>query len=198
MRMIKTIIFDVGGVFVNGSFKNFIDKISEITGCEIKDDDDFQKIFDNWMRGKLTFKQFIEKITGCSIEEKTIEKLFKIWVDNWEFDYEKISFAKKFKGRYRLIILSNADAEAIKSRKIDLLDFFERKFHSFDLGMIKPERNIYEYVLKEIKSKPEECVFIDDKPENVQAAKELGIHGIIFEKKEKLERDLEKLGVFVR
>ncbi len=63
--------------------------------------------------------------------------------------------------------------------------------------MVKPDMEIYEYVLKELNAKSEECVFIDDKAENIEAAEKLGIHGIVFENKEQLKQDLEELGVTV-
>ena len=50
---------------------------------------------------------------------------------------------------------------------------------------------------EEIDAKPEECVFIDDRVENIEGARKLGIHGIVFENKEQLKKDLEKLGVKV-
>ncbi|MBL7170198.1 MAG: HAD family phosphatase [Candidatus Aenigmarchaeota archaeon] len=196
--MITTIIFDVGGVFVRGPFDNFLKKVSEIVGFEIKKDSSFREIAGDWMRGKYTFKEFIEKITGTAISEENNKKIFGLWIKNWELDFDMVVFAKKLRPKYKLVILSNADREGIEnSGRDNRLDFFDQKFHSFDLGMVKPDMEIYEYVLKELNAKSEECVFIDDKAENIEAAEKLGIHGIVFENKEQLKQDLEELGVTV-
>lgn len=197
--MIKTIIFDVGGIFINGSFDGFIKKVSSILNINIyRTSPNYKNNEDDWMRGKYTFKEFIEKISGLSVPEDKMKKLFDFWTSDYKFnDNEMISFAKKLKSKYKLVILSNADREGVKARKEDKLDFFDYKFHSFELGLIKPEKEIYEHVLKKIGNKPEECVFIDDKPENIEAAEKLGIHGILFKNKEQLEKDLKKLGVKV-
>jgi len=193
--MIKIIIFDVGGIFIRGSFDIFLKKISEMIGVKINMDSRFKKITNNWMRGRFTFKEFIEKISKNHISKKEEKEIFNMWINNWNFDHDMILFAKKFKPKYKLVILSNADAEGVKFRNDDWLNFFDQKFHSFELGMIKPEKEIYEHVLKEIGTKPEECVFIDDKVENIEAAKNLEIHGIVFENKNQLKQELEKLGV---
>ena len=97
MIMIKTIIFDVGGVFVRGSFDIFLKKISEMIGVEINMDFSFKEIVNNWMRGRITFKEFIEKISNNQISEKEEKYIFNIWINNWEFDHDMILFAKKFK-----------------------------------------------------------------------------------------------------
>ena len=59
--------------------------------------------------------------------------------------------------------------------------------------MIKPDPNIYRTLLDTYDLKEEECVFIDDRKENVEAAKKLGFHGIRFESYEQAAGDLEKL-----
>ena len=63
------------------------------------------------------------------------------------------------------------------------------------MGHRKPDREIYEKVLKRIKMKPQETVFIDDVPKFVRGAKRVGMRAIRFRNKKQLVRDLKKLGV---
>jgi len=58
---------------------------------------------------------------------------------------------------------------------------FERVFTSGAAGMRKPDPDFYRFVLKEIQIPAEQVVFVDDKEENIRAAKDLGIRGIIFD-----------------
>ena len=67
--MIKTIIFDAGGVLIKGSFQGFLDNVSEILGVRIEEDS-ISDITDDWMRGTITFKEFLEKSSGKSISEE--------------------------------------------------------------------------------------------------------------------------------
>ena len=196
--MITTIIFDIGGVLVNGSFDEFLRKVSEILEANTQKNNEFEIITADWMRGKFKFKEFIEKISGKTISEEDNEKIFELWINNWKLDLDMVAFAKKFKPKYKVVMLSNADREGVeKSGNDPYLNFFDQKFLSYDLGMVKPDREIYEHVIKEIGDKPEDCVFIDNRLENIEAAEKFGIHGIVFENKEQLKKDLKELGVTV-
>ena len=68
----------------------------------------------------------------------------------------------------------------------------ENSFASFMLGMLKPDVMIYKTVLQKLGAKPEEVIFVDDKPKNVEAAKSVGIHGIVFDKNT-INRELKKI-----
>ena len=76
-----------------------------------------------------------------------------------------------------------------------LIDLFDGFFSSCYLGLRKPDRRIYQGALDVLQRDPEDCIFIDDRPENVAAANSLGIHGIRYEGSEKLVDELERLGV---
>jgi putative hydrolase of the HAD superfamily len=98
--------------------------------------------------------------------------------------------------KYKLYILSNfsKDSYATYIPKRDLFKEFDGMLFSFQVGYIKPENEIYELLLKRYALVPQECVFIDDMKENVTAAQELGLKGIVY-KKDSLEPELEKLGI---
>ena len=68
----------------------------------------------------------------------------------------------------------------------------EFAFTSYDLGLLKPDPLIYQVVLQKLGAKPQEVIFIDDKKKNVEAAKSLGILGIVF-KRDTLKEDILKL-----
>ena len=59
--------------------------------------------------------------------------------------------------------------------------------------MRKPEADFYQKVIDTLKSPVETMTFVDDKPENLAAAKEFGIDGIQFSLEEKTIRDLDKV-----
>ena len=67
--------------------------------------------------------------------------------------------------------------------------------YSFDVGFRKPEKEIYEIAMQRANTKPQECLFIDDLLENIQAAKQIGIEGIHFRSSEQLKQDLVHLGI---
>ena len=61
------------------------------------------------------------------------------------------------------------------------------------MKIIKPDPEMYELLLRTYDLKAEECVFIDDRPGNIEGAKNAGLHGIVFESYEKTSRELDEL-----
>lgn len=196
--MIKAIIFDDGGVFVIGTSETFFEKASKIFGINIKKKD-VNEEWDYLVKGKINIREFIRKIFKVNLSNGKLEKAVKIWVNNWKLDSKMVLFAKKLKSKYTLALLSDSEYESAKRGEEDQhFSLFDYKFLSFELSFKKPEREFYEHALKIINVKPEECAFIDDKLENVEAAQKLGIHGIVFKNLEQLKKELKKLGVVVQ
>ena len=83
---------------------------------------------------------------------------------------------------YKIYLLSNASLrQPLYFPRIPGSQFFDGTVISAILGICKPDRRIYEYLLFKYGLKAEECVFIDDLPANIEAANEVGIHGILFD-----------------
>lgn len=82
---------------------------------------------------------------------------------------------------YRLLGLSNWSAKVH-----EVIDRFPRVFSpledsliSYTCHYLKPEREIYELFLSKFGVRPEECVFIDDRPDNIEGARKVGMHGVV-------------------
>ncbi len=102
---------------------------------------------------------------------------------------------------FSVACLTNTEIEiADISRETGLFDYFDKAFLSTELGMQKPDREIYEKVAREIGCSPGEIILIDDKEENVQAAKDFGMEGILFQGAERLRIELSGsfLGLIMR
>lgn len=101
------------------------------------------------------------------------------------------------KNHYKLAILSNHAKEwsEYMRKKFDLFQSFDPIIFSCDVGLRKPDLEIYEIALDKLECKPEECVFIDDKKRNTEGAERLGIKGIVFERASRLIENLVNLGV---
>ena len=85
---------------------------------------------------------------------------------------------------YRLFVLSNMSKEYIDYlRKMPVYQYFEADVVSCDVGLIKPEREIYSLLLERFNLDPAQTMFIDDRKENVLAAAELGITPFHFDRK---------------
>ena len=96
----------------------------------------------------------------------------------------------------KLYLLSNISigfAENYHKNKwvSELLSLFDGLVFSGPLGIVKPDRRIFEYLINEYKLNREECIFIDDSPKNIAGAENVGIKGYLFDgDADKLRREL--------
>jgi 2-haloacid dehalogenase len=104
---------------------------------------------------------------------------------------EELVKGLKVKG-YRVFGLSNWSVEtfSLVRHVYPVLDLMEDMVISGVEKVMKPDHRIFELALDRFGIKAEETVFIDDNPNNVKAANELGIHGILFQSREQLEKEL--------
>jgi len=89
---------------------------------------------------------------------------------------------------FRLALFSNAPVEvAAAIDRLEALEPFDPRFFSCNLRSIKPELEAYKRVLSVLEAAPDEVVFFDDRPENVEAAAAIGIRAELFESPDQLE-----------
>ncbi len=96
--------------------------------------------------------------------------------------------------RFRLALLSNTNAvhwSYAKSHYAALLDKVRPHFVSFELGMMKPQPEIFRHVVAALGVEPKECLLIDDNEANVQGARRAGLDEIRFRSSEQLIAELE-------
>ncbi len=100
------------------------------------------------------------------------------------------------KNEIRVGLLSNInDRYTTLIRDFGFYEPFEPCLLSCEIGLEKPNPKVYELLLERMHLSPQEIVFIDDKAENVEAAKEMGIDAILFESEPKLKGELIKRGI---
>lgn len=181
--MIKNIIFDFGDVFINldkeGAYNNALNlfQIKEFSDEMIQANEAYE--VGNISSNEL-LKFYQSKFPNLS--EKQIK-------DSWnyllkDFPNHRLEFIKQVSNNYRCFLLSNTNEIHINWIKnnwgMDLYNEFKSCFEQFylshEIGIRKPNSNIYEFVLTENKLIASETLFIDDTSENTEAAKKLGIH----------------------
>ena len=92
-------------------------------------------------------------------------------------------FCEKVKQQgYKIYVLSNASKKFYDYfPTFAPLTYFDGIVVSCDIHHIKPESEIYEYLMQRYSLMAEECFFIDDRPENVEAAKKAGMEAVVFD-----------------
>ena len=201
--MIRGIIFDIGGVIVDGRIKSFLEHFVKTTGFSKEQLYSIIMMGGEWdlmEKGLMTEEELklkIEKEHG--IKPDLMEKMADDWRCTLSLIPETVEIIKKLKGRYKLFALSNVDEVTTRKcfEKFGFYRHFDGLVFSWEVHMRKPEPEIYHYVLKNMDLKPEETVFIDNYPPNLPVAKKMGIQTILFKNPKQLVQDLKKLGVEV-
>jgi len=196
--MIKTIILDLGGVIVSPKIEKINDMIAEHIGIDISQFNEF--IFNyrsDLTKGKISlfevYSKLIKKFNLVKFSNQDVlDKHLEIFQEKInDLNEEIISLLKKLRENYLVICLVNTELDVVPLvKKRGVYDYFKHAYISTQMGMEKPDAEIYQTVLNEIKCKPEEVIFIDDKKENVDAAKRLGIIGIHYKWGDDLEKEL--------
>ena len=197
-KKIKNIIFDFGGVILNIDYQASINAFKElgIKNFEILFSQANQSnIFDKLETGNIKPQEFREEIrilSGLKLADEAIDKAWnKMLLD---IPKERIEFLIKLKSKYNIYLLSNTNAihydiyinEIYKAGYKSFDDIFNKAYFSHKVGMRKPNKDIYEFLLNEEKLIPEETLFIDDSAQNLQPAIDLGINTYLMKKDDEL------------
>lgn len=179
--MIKNIIFDFGDVFLN------LDKPATARELKRHDISHFSEAMlqknREYEKGEITSEEFIEEYCR-SFPQLTSEAFTGSWnAILLDFPKHRLEFLKKLKeeGKFTLILLSNTNHIHIDwvKKNVDFFEEFRDCFDAFylsqEINLRKPDAEIYKYVVTKHGLNPEETLFIDDTPENTEAAAELGI-----------------------
>lgn len=196
--MIKTIIFDIGGVLIGYDWTKYMMKLfnnDEALVNKLKED-----IFKHWDevdRGVISEAELLELFSKDVPELKNEIKLF--W-DNlgdalWQYDFTK-DWLNDLKNRgYQLLFLSNWShhVKVCAPKQLDFLPLLDGGVFSYKVNLIKPDHAIYKEILKQYNLIPEECVFLDDRLDNCEAARECGMNAVQVVNHEIAVENLEKL-----
>ena len=181
MARIESLISDLGRVILDFDNRIFLRKMeaySPLTAEEMMDR--FRgsiSILHRFDSGKIDPDEFFAE--ASSLLQATIDKtsFFRFYNDVFFLNPEVLDVLKSFKGRYRLVLLSNTDVQRFGHIRENFpqIFFFDAYVLSYQAGVIKPDPEIYKLALEAAQAQAEECVFIDDLENNIAAAKALGI-----------------------
>ena len=179
--MINTIIFDFGDIFINLDKEGSINEFKKL-GLEYLNEVLLEKN-DLFEKGKISELEFIESFQKY-IHSASIDDIRKAWNKIiGDFPLYRLEFLQMLVGKYRLFLLTNTDSIHIEhfehkvgqSFSRDFYQCFEKVHYSYEMGMRKPDENIFNYLIKHHDLSPKRTLFIDDKKENTDAAERLGI-----------------------
>jgi putative hydrolase of the HAD superfamily len=190
---IENIIFDLGGVILNIDYQ-LTEKAFISLGLQ-----DFSRmytqaaqtgLFDNYEKGNCSTPYYINALLDFLPPNTSANKVVAAWnAMILEFPIENLQLLQKLKSKYRIFLLSNTNDihlqavnRALKrvSNESNLSGFFEKTYYSFEIGMRKPDCEIFNKVCSENNLDYSKTLFIDDTEKHILGAKEIGLKTHLF------------------
>lgn len=184
--MIKNIIFDLGGVVAHLVKDRAIEYFEHIGVYDIS------KMLDAYLQtgiflavedGSLSkdeFRDALSKHVGRELTHQEIAWAYMGFVA--EIPQYKLDYIENLKKDYNIYILSNTnpyimefcESDKFSEKGLPLSHYYHKKFASFEMGAVKPDRKIFEKMIAETGLDPKESLFIDDGANNIKIGQELG------------------------
>ena len=197
---IKAVISDLGRVFVDFDHDISCRKVAKLAKCDIEDVYDYiyrNKIDIKLDRGEIAPRDFYRKVKEHFKLKISFKEFKVIFSDIFTLITPVYKLYLKLKKKYKLVFLSNTNIIHYETclKIMPIKKVFGKGVLSYKEGIMKPHPRIYLKAVSLTGCKPEECVYIDDIHEFVDAARLIGLNGIQYKNIGQLKRDLRKLGV---
>ncbi|MBK7181621.1 MAG: HAD family phosphatase [Bacteroidetes bacterium] len=191
----KNIIFDLGGVILNIDYNLSVDAFKKL-GLE-----NFQthfsqaaqnELFDLYEKGLITstdFRTELKKHLKDSISVTEIDNAWNALLQN--LPAKRLTVLEQLKNTHRTFLLSNTNEIHINEFNSylktefhinDLANHFEKMYLSYEIGMRKPDKEIFEFVISENNLQPFETLFIDDSKQHIDSANSVGYKYLLVNK----------------
>jgi epoxide hydrolase-like predicted phosphatase len=196
---IRAVIFDFGGVLVRTEDPAPRDRLAErlgLTSAELS-----RIIYEGESATLATVGQVTTAAHWEVVRQRlqlAAEELTKVPLEFWggdQLDEELMRFLRALRPRFKTALLSNAwdDLRLVIEERWKIADAFDEIFISAEVGLAKPDPRVYRLVLDKLIVEPEEAIFVDDFPENVEAARALGMQAIRFRDRDQVLEELRKI-----
>lgn len=198
---IKNVIFDVGKVLMSFEWEKFLkdmgysgEKMEKIAQATF-----LSEIWQERDRGFLTEEEYVEQCVALAPEYET--DIRKVMSETYRtvklYPYAETWVRYLKKRGYHLYIISNFSHYMLEKNEKEMVfrKYMDGEVFSCDVHELKPEAEIYETLLQKYILNPEECVMIDDRPENCDGARAAGMQAILFKDFKQAAEELKDLGV---
>ncbi len=198
-KKISAIIFDIGRVLVRldiagGMGGLGVSLTPQETWAAIEHDPRWR----DWQEGRLSSRDWhlhIVRRLGVDISfEKFTEVWNKVLDPEPQLSSEVLEYLSK---HYRLAVLSNTDPIHVAEleKKFEFFRFFKKRIYSCAVGASKPSPIIFREALRACKVTADQALYIDDIPAYVEAARQLGMAGLVFRSNRELVSELISMGL---
>ncbi len=129
------------------------------------------------------------------VSQREFSNMSEIFENRWILNEQLLNFIREEKKNgSKIAVLSNVAQYSFDRffSKEEQAELFDELVLSGNEGVSKPDARIFEIACERLGEKSENCVFVDDSPENILAAEKLGMRGIVYVDFEEFEKEMEK------
>ena len=200
---IRGVIFDYGMVLTGTPNLQAHDAMVQLTGLSAEQFEKFywadRHAYDEGKLSGTTFWQKFSATSGLALTPEQLSELNRLDAKMWTTSNPAmLAWHDQLRGRgLRTAILSNMGDSVLESieREFAWIHGFDSLVWSYQLGIAKPDPAIYHHALDKLGTAAGETLFLDDKQENIEAARQLGIVALQFSTVDRLRADLKSHGL---
>ena len=198
--MISTCLFDLGGVAVEVETDRMLHQLSLLTRVPLEEVE--RAVYDaDWLLplelGRITPEAYYGRLQQVLKVPWSFEQFVRNWNDTLREYRPVVSLMEQLRRRHQVIALTNTNVlhwRHMRSQFTSLGAVFHDWVASCDVGLRKPDPEIYRFALSRTMARPEETVYVDDRPEMVEAGRSVGLRAIRYESSRQLEDALRAAG----
>ncbi len=199
--MIRCVFSDLGKVLIFFDNNIFFKKIAK--NCPFTHEEIRELTFSHFYlvesfdRGEMSPEEFYRQVIQKLKARIDYDRFYSIYNDVFSLNPPILQLMIRLKKNYKIVLLSNTDVmrfDFIKKKFPEIM-IFDEYVLSYRVGFIKPQTHIYKEDMKHDGAEAKECVFIDDREENIEEAERLGIRAILMEPQTDLETVLQEMGL---
>lgn len=187
----KALIFDFFGVFAPDVFPMWLAK-HNLNGPKLKTHfNDLAKNLDENNIDRVQFLLELARNANITLEDVEYE------LNDFSINEKLIKILPRLSRNYKLALICNASSQIIRPIfvKYEIEHYFNQIIISSEVGVSKPQAEIYLLMLDRLSIKPSEAVFIDDRQTNIDGAEAIGIKGILYNDFKELVEEFYSLGL---
>ena len=196
----QLVIFDVGGVVVDVESDRLIHQVSQLVGRsfdEVQAAVYHEELLLPFELGRIGARDYYESLKQRLALSWTYDQFVTAWNGIFSENRDVTRIMARLRKYHRLIALTNTNALHLGHLKTQIpsLGLFQDWVASCEVGVRKPDPSIYFLALKRAGVFPEKAIYIDDRPELVDAGRSIGLKAIRFENGRQLDQDLQAIGL---
>ena len=196
----ELVIFDVGGVMVDVESDRLVHQVAQLIGRpfeEVQQAIYHEELLLPFELGRISPPAYYEGLKKRLKLRWTYDQFVRAWNGIFTENTDVTALMQQLRKRHRLMALTNTNLLHLDYIKTAFpsLSVLEDWVASCDVGLRKPDPEFYRLALARSGVRPAEAVYVDDRPELVEAGRGVGLTAIRFENSRQLEQDLQAIGL---